>query len=170
MIKRVLWLIVGAVVATAGTSAKTKSPISISTQSYQQVLAKDKKGHVLKDKKGKPKYKWVKAIKVVPGNIVKYVDTVVNSSDKVISDVKVTNAINKNLIFIKKSAKSSAKFNVKYSVDKGNSYDVPSKLFIIGKDKKKYKAKARDYNAIQFSVREVPAHGKVKVEYKAKIK
>ena len=168
--KKHILTILAAVVLTGLVQAEQKPGISMGTASYQLTVVKDKKGKIVKDKKGKPVKKWAKASKVIPGTIVKYVDTVTNSTDEVIMDAKIANPINQNLIFVEGSASSKAKFSVTYSVDRGKSYDVPAKLFVIGKDKKKHPAQAKDYNAILFSVDEVPAQSKVDVSFKVKLK
>ena len=168
--KKRIFTIIAAVALIGAVQAEEKPKINMSTASYQQVVVKDKKGKIVKDKQGKPVKKWVKASKVVPGTIVKYIDTITNDSDQPIKDAKIANPINENLIFIADSAASKMKFSVQYSVDGGKHYDVPEKLFVIGKDKKKHLAQAKDYNAILFSVDEVPAQSKVDVSFKVKLK
>jgi len=147
-----------------------KPPVRMETRSYQLMVVKDKKGKIIKDKQGKPVKKWVKASKVVPGTVVKYVDTITNDTDQPLKSATISNPINPNLLFIAGSAASKAKFSVKYSVDGGKHYDLPQKLFVIGKDKKKHPAQPKDYTAIQFIVDEVPAHSQVDVSFKVKLK
>ncbi len=168
--KKSIAIIFSAVLFTGVLQAEQKPAVSVETHSYQLVTVKDKKGNILKDKSGKPIKKWVKASKVVPGTVVKYVDTITNESDEVLKNAKITNPINENLIYVEGSASSQAAFSVQYSVDGGKYYDVPEKLFVIGKDKKKHPAQAKDYNAILFSVDEVPAQSKVDVSFKVKLK
>jgi uncharacterized repeat protein (TIGR01451 family) len=169
--KKQLFLTISAMMLIGTSVQAEKNPsVSMSTASYQYAVVKDKNGKMLKDKKGKPVKKWLKATKVIPGDTIKYIDTITNDSNEVIKDAKIANPINKNLIFVEGSASSKAKFSVTYSVDGGKSYDVPAKLFVIGKDKKKHPAQPKDYNAILFSVHEVPAQGKVDVSFKVKLK
>jgi uncharacterized repeat protein (TIGR01451 family) len=170
MIQKTVSILAVSLLLTMNVEAEQKPSVSMETHSYQLTVVKDKKGKVLKDKKGKPVKKWRKATKVVPGTIVKYIDTITNESDEVIKDAKISNPINENLIFVEGSATSEAKFSVTYSVDGGKHYAVPAKLFVIGKDKKKHPAQAKDYNAILFSVDEVPAQSKVDVSFKVKLK
>ncbi len=170
MIKKTISILAASLLLTINVAAEQKPSVSMETHSYQLTVVKDKKGKVLKDKKGKPVKKWLKATKVVPGDVVKYIDTITNDSDEVIKDAKISNPINQNLIFVEGSAISKAKFSVTYSVDGGKRYAVPAKLFVIGKDKKKHSAQAKDYNAILFSVDEVPAHSKVDVAFKVRLK
>jgi uncharacterized repeat protein (TIGR01451 family) len=150
------------IVLSLSALALAKSAVSIDLNSYQEISKKDKSGKVVKV--------WSKVTKVVPKTTIKYVDTITNSSTETIKNVKVTNPIDKNLIFLKGSVKSKAKFSVKYSVDGGKSFKEPSKLFIKSKDGKKVLATAKDYNALLVNINEIPANSKVKVEYKVKVK
>ena len=149
--------------------AQEKPPVRVELHSYQQVVVKDKNGKVKKDKAGKPLKKWVKASRVVPETVVKYVDTIINETNTTIEDAKVKNMIDPNLAFIADSATSEAKFDVKYSIDGGKHFDLPEKLFVVEKKKKRL-AKPSEYNAIMFVVSKVPAHSKVEVSYKTKLK
>jgi len=144
------------------TALMAKAPVSIDIHSYQEIVVKDKSGKKVK--------KWVPVKKVVPGDIVKYVDTINNDTDKELTDVKVKNPINKNVVLVKGSEKSNAKFTTLYSIDGGKSYATADKLFIKGKDGVKKMATVKDYNALEFTVDKVPAHSKVDVEFKVKIK
>ena len=144
------------------TALMAKMPVSITSHSYQELLVKDKSGKRVK--------KWVTVKKVVPGDIVKYVNSINNDTDKELTNVKVSDPINKNVILVKGSEKSSAKFNTLYSIDGGKSYARADKLFIKGKNGIKKIATVKDYNALEFTVDKVPAHSKVDVEFKVKIK
>ena len=170
MIKKIISILAVFLLLTITIDAEQKPLVSMETHSYQWTVVKDKTGKVLKDKKGKTVKKWLKATKVVPGDVVKYIDTITNDSDTVIKNAKISNPINQNLIFIEGSAVAEVKFSIMYSVDGGKHYAVPAKLFVIGKDKKKHSAQAKDYNAILFSVDEVPSHSKVDVAFRVRLK
>ena len=144
------------------TALTAKAPVSMSLHSYQEIVVKDKSGKKVK--------RWVEVKKVVPGDIVKYVNTINNDSDKELTTVKVSDPINKNVFLVKGSEKSSAKFKTLYSIDGGKSYATAGKLFIKGKNGAKKLATVKDYNALEFTVDKVPAHSKVDVEFKVKIK
>jgi len=169
MKKSILYL-VATMVFTGLVQAEEKPLIRMETHSYQLTVVKDKKGKIVRDKQGKPVKKWLRATKVVPGTIVKYVDTITNESNETLKDAKIANPINENLLFVEGSAASEAAFSVTYSVNGGKHYDVPANLFVVGKDMKKHPAQAKDYNVVLFSVDEVPAHSKVDVAFKVKLK
>jgi len=147
---------------TLSAFATAKSAVNVVVNSYQEVAKKDKSGKVVKS--------WVKPTKVVPGTIIKYVDTITNDSNETIKNVKITNPINENLFLLKDTINSKAKYSVKFSIDGGKSFDEANKLFIKTKDGKKVLATYKDYNALMFNVDEIPVNSKVKVEYKVKVK
>jgi len=162
MVKKAVLIAAVTILFSSFVSAKGASPVSVTTNSYQEITVKDKNGKKVK--------KWVKASKVVPGTIIKYVDTIHNDTNTSLKDAKVSNPINKNLVLVKGSESSKVKFKTLYSVDGGKSFNEPSKLFVKAKNGKKRQATVKDYNAIQFILSEVPAHSKVNVEYKVKLK
>ena len=162
MIKKLIAFVLINTLFLTFANAKEKSLVKIQTSSFQKIFVKDKNG-----KKSK---KWVKAKKVVPGDIVKYIDTIVNDSNQTLKSAKVVNPIDKSLIFIAKSTNSTAKYELKFSIDGGNTFKEPSNLFVTNKKGKKVLAQAKDYNALEFTVKEVPANSKVKVSFKTKLK
>jgi len=97
-----------------------KSPVTVTTASYQLVVKK------VKDKKGKIKKvkKWVKATKVIPGTIVRYIDTIHNNSADPLSTVAIKNPINEHLTYVAGSAKAESNATITYSVDGGNIGEV----------------------------------------------
>lgn len=170
MIKQITVAITALICISVAPQAKETKALNITTASYQQIILKDKNGKAKKDKNGKLLKKWVKTSRVVPKDVIKYIDTITNNTDKEIANVKIRNPINKNLIFVADSAYSKVDMRVMYSIDSGKSYDKPSNLFVTGKDGKKHLAKARDYNGIEFDISSIPAKSKIKVEFKTRLK
>jgi len=147
--------------------AQTPPPVSVTTQSYQEVTKK------IKTKNGKIQTvkKWVRATRVVPGTVVKYVDTVTNNTDKPLSDVTIKNPINPHLTYVAGSATSETNATILYSVDGGKHFDVPEKLMIKDlKTGKKRIASPKEYNAIQWTIASVPPESNTTVEFRAKLK
>jgi len=168
-------VVLAAMVVLAGSAyadapAKKSSPVEVTTASYQLKAVRDKKGHILKDKKGKPIRKWRKATKVVPGTVVKYVDTVTNHTDQPLKGVAIKNPINKHLAYVAETATSETKATITFSVDGGKHFDRPSKLYVVNKKGKKHLAQPKEYNAIRWVIDTVPANGNVTVAFKAKLK
>jgi uncharacterized repeat protein (TIGR01451 family) len=146
---------------------KSPEPVSVTTQSYQLVVKKTK------DKKGKIKTvkKWVYATKVVPGTVVKYVDTVSNHTKTSLANLAIKNPINPHLTYVAESATSETNATILYSVDGGKHFDVPEKLMIKDlKTGKKRIASPKEYNAIQWTIASVPPESNTTVEFRAKLK
>jgi hypothetical protein len=149
------------------SEAKTPPPVSVTSQSYQMV-AKKTKG---KNGKIKTVKKWVHATKVVPGTIIKYIDTVSNHTKKPLANLAIKNPINPHLIYVAKSASSETNATILFSVDGGKHFDVPKKLMIRDlKSGKKRLARPREYNAIQWTIASIPPESNTTVAFRAKLK
>jgi uncharacterized repeat protein (TIGR01451 family) len=142
-------------------------PVSVTTQSYQEVVksVKDKNGKIKKVKK------WVRASKVVPGTVVKYIDTVTNNTDKPLTNVAIKNPINPHLTYVAGSATSRTRATILYSVDGGKHFALPDKLYVKDiKTGKKRLASPKEYNAVEWVIASVPPESNTTVEFKAKLK
>jgi uncharacterized repeat protein (TIGR01451 family) len=142
--------------------AKAQSPVVITTRSLQLKRVKTKEGKVVK--------KWLKATKVVPGDVVRYVNTVLNRSDKPIEKVRVTNPVNPHLSYVAKSARCSGKCAIRYSIDGGKHFDTPEHLYIKDKKGKKRLASPKEYNAIEWVIDRIEPGKSVETEFKARLK
>ncbi len=134
--------------------------VDIKTNSFQKIIKKDKNGKKIE--------KWVKVTKVVPGNIIKYVDTIKNESNITIENISVKHKIDKHLIFINNSIKSKEKIDTLFSLDGKNFFKA--KDLYIEKNGKKYLATPKDYRAIKFNIKKLNPNSKTEIEYKVKIK
>jgi uncharacterized repeat protein (TIGR01451 family) len=160
MKKLILIAFLGLAFANANSKANKTNLVTINLKSYQQ--------KVVVDKKGKRVTKWVKPTKVVPGTIIKYENSIVNSSQNNLEQAVVTNKIDKNVIFLPKSIESKLKYSVKYSLDGKNFADA--KELYIKKDGKKYLANPKDYRAVRFNLINIPANKTSKISYQVKVK
>lgn len=142
-------------------NSTTTASVTIDTTSYQRVIQKDENGTEV--------IKWVKATKVVPGSIVKYVDIVNNHTDQNITKLAIKNPINENLEYIADTAIGESNATVLYSVDNGESFDEPKNLY-IGKGKDKRQALAKEYNSIQWTIEQIDSNSSKSVEFQAKLK
>ncbi len=135
--------------------------VDIKTTSLKRVI--------VKNSKGKSEVKWVKPSKVVPKDIVKIVNRIINDTNNTLNNLKVTNPIDSSLEFQKGSVESKMKMKKLFSVN-GKTFKRAKELFIIGKDKKKHLARAKDYRAVQFIIDKVAPNSKEIIEFLAKIK
>ncbi len=121
MINRKILILICCAVFALSANAK-KSPISLTTKSYQEVVEVDSSG--------KKVVKLVDAKKVLPGDIIVYKNTIENSSQKPAKNMVLNNPIPEHMEYVANSANCSDGCKILYSVDGGNSFDVPSKLMI----------------------------------------
>lgn len=131
--------------------------VTITTRSYQKVI-----------KKKKPV--WVKATKVVPGNVVLYVNTIKNSSKERAENLTVVNAIPEHMSYIKGTARCKGKCDITFSIDGGKRFAKPSKLIVKDKKtKKRRRARATEYTTIKWVVPSLKGGEKTTVQYRARL-
>ena len=160
--KRKIYLaLIALLMSSSSLSAENNGTVEIVSNSYQLVIVKDKNGTRVET--------WPRATKVIPGTIVKYIDTIVNTTDANITDVRVSNPINQNLVYIDTSASSELNATILYSIDKGKSFDEPKNLIIEEGDYNRT-ALPEEYNAVQWIVATVPADSNCSVLFKVKLK
>ncbi len=145
-------------IALAIMTMTAQAEVTISSQSYQKVVKKKKA-------------KWVKATKVVPGTVVRYINTLKNKGKETAENLVVVNAVPEHMEYMNGTAVSSSKSNVTYSVDGGKTFAKPKKLYVKDKKtKKRRRAKASEYTTIKWVVAKLNSGKKTTVEYKAKLK
>ena len=142
-------------------ASMAQAEVSISSVSLQELTTKSKSGEEIKS--------WVKTQKVVPGTIVRYVNTLENSGDTVAKGLSVKNPIPENMEYVEGSATCEGSCILTYSVDGGISFKKPSELY-VGVGEKRHLAMASEYTNIQWMIAELSAHSKSFVDYKAKLK
>ncbi len=112
---------------------------------------------------------WVKAEKIVPDTVVKYVNTLTNSGTEVATHLVVKNPIPKNMEYVANSASCQSGCKITYSVDGGASFQEASELF-LGVGEARHLAKASEYTDIQWVVATLNGNAQSSVEYKARLK
>lgn len=135
--------------------------VSISSNSLQEKIHLDESGQKTKE--------WVKAEKIVPGTIIKYVNSLVNSGDKAASSLVVKNPIPKNMQYVANTAKCKTVCKVTYSVDGGASFHASEELYVTEESGKRL-AKASEYTDIMWVVDSLDAQTESFVEYKSQLK
>ncbi|MBN2824864.1 MAG: DUF11 domain-containing protein [Campylobacterales bacterium] len=138
-----------AIVVLFTTVTMLEAKVDVSTASYQ--------------KKGS---KWVKATKVVPGTMVKYINTLSNTGGESATNLVLVNNIPKEMKYIANSAKCQGKCTVTYSVDGGKSYNTSNKLY-VKRSGRNVRAQAGDYTNIKWVVSSLNGGTKKTVEYSA---
>ncbi|WP_456391521.1 hypothetical protein [Nitratifractor sp.] len=149
-------------VAKPETTKQSQSPVEVTTRSLQLKTIKTPEGKKVK--------KWVRATEVVPGDTVRYVNTVRNRSSQKIEKVRIVNPINPHLVYLARSAKCAGGCTIRFSIDGGKHFAAPKELFVKMKNGKKRLALPKEYNAVEWVIDAIPAGKKTTVEFKARLK
>jgi len=160
--KRNIYLaLIALLMSSSSLSAEDNGTVEMVSVSYQRVMVKDENGTLVET--------WPRATKVIPGTIVKYINTIVNTTDDNITDANVSNPINENLIYQVDSANSELNATILYSIDGGKSFDEPDNLK-VGEGDNERKAYPEEYNAVLWSVKEIPHDSNCSLWFKVKLK
>ena len=142
------------IATTALSLASTGDSISMKTTAFEEIV---------ETKAGKD----VKVLKVlekaIPGDVVTYINTITNPTDKKAEKLSMVNEVPKNTNFVANSVKCDG-CTVVYSVD-GKEYKDASELFIKD-DGVKRLAKAEEYSHLKFTIALLDPKSEVKVEFK----
>ena len=138
-----------------------QAKVTLNTASFQEQTKVTVTGEKVKE--------WVKASKVIPGTVVRYVNTLENQGDDVATKLVIKNPIPKNMEYVANSASCASECTLSYSVDGGKSYKQPSELY-VGEGEKRHLAKASDYTDIKWVVSSLSATAQSSVEYQARLK
>jgi len=150
-------LLIGIMATTALTMALTGESISMKTVAFEEVL---------ETKAGK-EVKVLKVLeKAIPGDVVTYVNTITNPTDKKAEKLSVVNEVPEHTTFIANSVKC-VDCTILYSVD-GKEYESASKLFIKDNGVKRL-ARAEEYTHLKFTLNTLPSKSESKIEFKTKI-
>jgi len=139
----------------------SQANVTISSTSLQEVTKVTATGEKIKE--------WAKTEKVVPGTVVRYVNTLVNSGNTTATKLLVKNPIPNNMEYVADSASCQGTCSVSYSVDGGKTFNDPSELY-VGVGENRHVAKASEYTDIQWIVNSLSANSQSFVEYKARLK
>jgi len=135
--------------------------VSISSTSFQELTKVTPSGEKSKE--------WVKTEKIVPGTVVRYVNTLENSGVEIATKLLVKNPIPNNMEYVADSAACQGTCSVSYSIDGGQTFNDPSELY-VGLGENRHIAKASEYTDIRWIVDALLANSQSFVEYKARLK
>ncbi len=135
--------------------------VSITSASYQEEIEITPSGEKI--------VRWVKAHKVVPKSIVRYVNQLENKGDREAQELIINNPIPENMLYISGSASCQSHCQISYSVDGGLSFYQPEELY-VGVGQARHIARASEYTNIRWIVDRLPASSQSSVEYSAQLK
>jgi len=139
----------------------SQANVTISSTSFQEVIKVTPSGEKNKV--------WVKTEKVVPGTVVRYVNTLKNTGANSATKLLVKNPIPENMEYVAESAKCQDGCELSFSVDGGKSFKSPSKLY-VGVGENRHLAKASEYTDIRWVIDTLASDSMSFVEYKARLK
>jgi len=142
-------------------ASMAQANVSINSASFQEVTKITVSGEKVKE--------WAKASKVVPGTVIRYVNSLENSGAKMATKLVVNNPIPQNMEYVVNSASCQSACSLSYSVDGGKSFKQPEELF-LGMGQERHMAKASEYTNIRWVVNSLDATSQSAVEYKARLK
>jgi len=135
--------------------------VSISSASFQEQTKITASGEKVKE--------WVKASKVVPGTVIRYVNSLENSGDKAATKLIVNNPVPENMEYVANSTSCAGACLVSYSVDGGEHYAQAEALY-VGVGQERHLAKASEYTNIRWVLDSLDTSSQSSVEYKARLK
>ena len=144
-----------------GLSIMAQAEVNIHSASYQQQVEVSASGEKVE--------KWVKATKVVPGSIIRYVNVLNNSGSIKATKLVINNPIPKNMEYVLESASCETTCSLSYSVDGGKTYNKEENLY-VGQGEERHLAKASEYTDVRWVLENLSANSKSNVEYQARLK
>lgn len=102
---------------------------------------------------GQKEIQRVPAAKVVPGDVVFYTINYTNSGLEPAENFVITNPIPQHMVYLTESAKGE-NTEVTFSVDGGNSYDIPGNLTVADSEGTLAAATASNYTHIRWVLNE----------------
>jgi len=95
--------------------------------------------------------KRVTATKVQPDTEVIYTNLFTNIGQEPASDITITNPVPAQMNYVDGSA-AGKDTRITFSIDKGETFDIPGNLFVTGKDGKPRQAGASDFTDIRWQI------------------
>lgn len=103
------------------------------------------------DENGRQATRRVKATTVQPDTEVIYTNLFTNIGQEPADNITITNPVPSKMIYVDGSAEGKNS-SITFSVDKGKTFDVPEKLFVLGDDGKLRQAGATDFTDIRWQI------------------
>lgn len=159
--KSLLSMMLLASLFSANTFAEGEK-ITLTNKAFKQIIKKDKDGNIT--------YDYVKPELALPGDVILYTILVENMGADLAEDIVINNPVPNNSKY--RSASATGKgTKITFSIDNGETFDVPEKLIVKDKDGKESIAKAEIYTHIRWVYAEPLAPGdKKEVSFKTEIK
>ena len=128
--------------------------VTVISDTYQEVKVKDK-------------LIWTKVNKVLPETTIKFVNKLKNFKKADAIDLVISNEIPEYLSYIENSATCGESCSITFSINNGQTFNLPEKLYIKEKGMKKKQATGSDYTNIRWEVSLLEGKSEKLLEYRA---
>jgi len=122
------------------------------------------------NQEGKKEIKRLPAEKVLPGGEVIFTIFYENIGKEIVEKAVITNPVPEHMVYAENSAQGAGT-QVAFSVDNGQSYDIPARLFVFDATGRKFPARVQDYTHIRWTFdKPLPSGAKGDVSFRAILK
>ncbi len=154
------WVFGGMLLASAVLYGKG-SGVTLTSRSYKEII-------VIQN--GKKVKKLVDTKKVLPGDMIVYVNTVNNNRNKPVKNMVINNPIPKETAYVAGSAKCERPCTILFSADGGKHFAAAGEVKIQTKKGTRI-ARADEYTNVRWILKDpLPSGQHVYVSYKAKLR
>jgi hypothetical protein len=116
---------------------------------------------------GKKEVRRVPATTVIPGTEVIFTQRYENISKETADSAVITNPVPEHMVYKDGSAQGEGT-SITFSVDNGQSYNIPAKLFVFDAAGRKFPARPKDYTHIRWTfTHPLPSGTKGEVSFRA---
>jgi hypothetical protein len=116
---------------------------------------------------GKKEIRRIPATKVVPGTEVIFTQRYENISKETAESTVITNPVPEHMLYKDGTAQGKST-SITFSVDNGQSYNIPAKLFVFDATGRKFPARPKDYTHIRWTfTHPLPSGAKGEVSFRA---
>jgi len=147
-----------------GISLSAKSPIKdiiLSKAVFQETYEWKNPGYKV--------HKIVPATKAHKGDVLIYVNQIINTSNSTKKQVVIDNPIPYGTSYLRGTSSCEGICKMLYSIDGGKTYADSKDLFVVYGSLKRL-AKGSEYTHIKYIFSEIPPHAKIRMAFKAVLK
>ncbi len=142
--------------------AVADNDVSVSTSIMREVE--------VENEQGEKEMRLENVESAVPGDQIVLIITYLNKGEQPAENIVLTNPVPEEMIYVGGSA-GGEKTVIVFSVDGGDTYDVPEKLFVVNESGERVQAKPGDYTHLRWRLTEsLEPGGEGLVRFKAVLK
>jgi len=142
--------------------AESNSDVSVTTSIMREVE--------VENEQGKKEIRLENVESAVPGEEIVFIVTYLNKGKLPAENIVLTNPVPREMIYVGGSAGGETTVII-FSVDGGDTYDMPEKLFVVDENGERVQAKPEDYTHIRWRLTEsLEPEGEGVVRFKAMLK